>query len=702
MSNQSGKITGLAQSPGYEYLGVCGGYERFAVFKSPATENQFLPIQGQAATSFFLDRMPINYSPDGNWFAIALWQYPFVALYEKVNGAWEQKPSNVFSAVPTDSCSAVAFSPSSTTLIVTQQTSPYINIYTYSAGAWTRASNPTSLPTSATRSVAFNPAGTSVAFSSESTPFVHIYNISGSTYTKLSNPASLPASGAGTSVAWNSAGTHLALTTVASPRIHAWTRSGDTFTKVSNPGTLPTGSAYHCKYNHDGSSIAVAHNTSPFVSIYNISGSTYTKIGNPGTLPAGVGYGVAWNNDGTSLAHMGGLGTASRYLTIYNRSGDTFTKLSDPASSPNGQAAGVAWSTSTNNLLVAFCTSPGIIEYSRSSDTFTDQNIFNRTTATNITPAGDKSNNQYNCGAISPDGTLFANGTQNNNPNWAIQLKVSESIFSPFTLTAGVPTSGAVSCIAFNTSSEYVAIASENSPFLNVYSLNKGALTMAALTGSAMAESANGVSWTTFGGSDRILVAGTSNIASYTRTGTTTISNDSITYSGSSPSGVSNGVSATSDGTVIAVAHSTSPYISVYTRSSNTLTKIANPSTLPGSAGQVIAWNPTNTRVAIGLSTNFKVYNWNGSTLTALSDPGTLPGAGIRGIAWNYDGSVLFVQSVATTSTGAPFIFMYSVNGDTLTLMNSWNSRQFPYSYQGTAGPKGYGGLAYYYNKDGV
>jgi hypothetical protein len=705
MSNQSGKITGLGQSPGYEYLGVTSGYERFAVFKSPTDENQYLPLQGQAATSFFLDRMPINYSPDGNWFAIALWQYPFVALYEKVSGVWEQKPSNVFSAVPTDSCSAVAFSPSSTTLIVCQQSSPYINIYTYSAGAWTRASNPTSLPTSSARSVAFNRAGTSVAMSSESSPFVHIYNISGSTYTKLSNPASLPGGGPGTSVDWNADGTHLALTcnnATAANRFHIWSRSGDTFTKLTAPATMPAGGAYHCKYNQAGTSIAVAHNTTPFVTIYNISGSTYTKISDPATLPAGIGYGVAWNNAGTSLAHMGGLGTASRYLTIYNRSGDTFTKLSDPASSPNGQAAGTSWSTSTGNLLVAFCTSPGIIEYSRSSDTFTDNNIFNRTTATNITPAGDRGNSQYNCGVISPDGLIFANGMQNNNPNWAIQLKVSESNFSPFTLAAGVPTSGAVSSIAINTTSDYVSVASENSPYLSVFSLNRGALTMTALTGVSLGSAGNGTCWSTFGGTDRVYVALQSSpyLASFTRT-TSAVTNESLTI-GTAIAGIANGVATTSDGSVVAVAHATSPFLSVYTRSGTTLTKVANPATLPANVGQVVAWNPANTRVAVGTSSNFKVYNWNGSTLTALSDPATLPGASIRGIAWNRDGSVLFVQSTLTTSAGAPFVFIYSVNGDTLTLMNSWASRQFPYSYQGTAGPKGYGGLSYYYNKDGV
>jgi sugar lactone lactonase YvrE len=399
---------------------------------------------------------------------------------------------------------------------------------------------------------------------------------------------------------------------------------------------------------------------------------------------------------------MGGLGTASRYLTIYNRSGDTFTKLSDPASSPNGQAAGAAWSTSTGNLLVAFCTAPGIIEYSRSGDTFTDNNIFNRTTATNITPAGDKGNNQYNCGNISPDGLVYANGMQNNNPNWAIQLKVSESIFNPFTLAAGVPTSGAVCCIAFNTTSDYVSVASENSPYLSVFSLNRGALTMTALTGVSLTSAGNGTCWSTFGGTDRVYVALNSSpyLASFTRT-TTAVTNESLTI-GTAVAGSANGVATTSDGTVVAVAHATSPYVSVYTRSGTTLTKVTNPATLPAATGNVVAWNRANTRLVVGTDSNFKVYNWNGTTLTALSDPATLPGGRIRGVAWNYDGSVLYVQLANSDTSTGPGIYIYSVNGDTLTLLNSFSSRQIPPALTGTIGTKGYGTLAYFYDKDGV
>lgn len=698
----SGRSTGLGRNPGIEYLGVCGNNDRFEVFKSPIGQNQFQPFQPRAATSYFLDRMPINYSPDGNWFAIAMWTWPYVALYQKVSGTWVYQPTTVFTSLPTDSCSAVAFSPSSTTLIVCQQTSPYINIFTYSSGTWTKASNPTSLPTSACRGAAFNRAGTSVAFSSESSPFIHIYNISGTTYTKLSNPASLPSSGAGTSVDWNADGTHLALTTVSSPRIHVWTRSGDTFTKIADPASLPAGNSYHCKYNQAGTSLAVAHSTSPYLTIYNISGSTYTKIANPSNLPVGTGYGVDWNNDGSSLAHMGGLGTASRWLTIYNRSGDTFTKLSDPAVGPNGQAAGIAWSTSTGNLSVAFCTSPGIIEYSRSGDTFTDQNIFGRTTATNILLAPDLANGQYNCCAISPDGVIYANGMQNNNPNWAIARKNSESSFSSFTLAAGVPTSGAVATIAFNTTSDYVSVASENSPYLSVFKLDRSALTMTALTGVSLASAGNGTCWSTFGGTDRVYVTLQSSpyIASFTRT-TTAVTNESLTI-GTAPTGASNGIATTADGTVVAVAHGGSPYISVYTRSGTTLTKVTNPATLPASTGQCVAWNRDNNRLAVGAGINFKVYKWDGSTLTALADPATLPGTSVRGIAWNLDGSVLFVHTKLETNTASPFVWMYRLSGDTLTLMNSSTNRQIPYHIPATNGPKGYQSLAYYADRTGT
>jgi hypothetical protein len=132
------------------------------------------------------------------------------------------------------------------------------------------------------------------------------------------------------------------------------------------------------------------------------------------------------------------------------------------------------------------------------------------------------------------------------------------------------------------------------------------------------------------------------------------------------------------------------------------LTKVANPATLPASTGQVVAWNRANTRLAVGTSSNFKVYNWNGTTLTALADPATLPGGSIRGVAWNYDGTILYVQLAGTDSSTGPGIYIYSVNGDTLTLLNSFASRQVPPALTGTLGAKGFGTLAYYSDKNGV
>ena len=70
------------------------------------------------------------------------------------------------------------------------------------------------------------------------------------------------------------------------------------------------------------------------------------------------------------------------------------------------------------------------------------------------------------------------------------------------------------------------------------------------------------------------------------------------------PTGSGLSVAFNHDGTRCAIAHDTSPYITVYNTTTNPWTKITNPSTLPTGGGYGVAFNPDGTRCAIAYDTS--------------------------------------------------------------------------------------------------
>ena len=65
------------------------------------------------------------------------------------------------------------------------------------------------------------------------------------------------------------------------------------------------------------------------------------------------------------------------------------------------------------------------------------------------------------------------------------------------------------------------------------------------------------------------------------------------------PAGNGYGVAFSPNSTYMAVAHATSPYITIYKRSSDTFTKLPNPAdTLPGT-GRSVAFSPDSTYLAV-------------------------------------------------------------------------------------------------------
>ena len=66
-----------------------------------------------------------------------------------------------------------------------------------------------------------------------------------------------------------------------------------------------------------------------------------------------------------------------------------------------------------------------------------------------------------------------------------------------------------------------------------------------------------------------------------------------------SPTGTGWGCAFDPTGTYLAVAHSSSPSITIYKRSGDTFTKVADPSTLPNYDGYGCAFDPTGMYLAV-------------------------------------------------------------------------------------------------------
>jgi len=117
-----------------------------------------------------------------------------------------------------------------------------------------------------------------------------------------------------------------------------------------------------------------------------------------------------------------------------------------------------------------------------------------------------------------------------------------------------------------------------------------------------------------------------------------------------------------SDETYMAVAHSVSPYITIYKQVGGVFTKLADPATLPGGNGDKLAWSSDDTYLAVS-HTNppyLTIYKRSGDTFTKLADPTGLVAGRSYGLAFSPDDTHLAVSHQAS-----PIIAVYKRTGDT-------------------------------------
>ena len=132
--------------------------------------------------------------------------------------------------------------------------------------------------------------------------------------------------------------------------------------------------------------------------------------------------------------------------------------------------------------------------------------------------------------------------------------------------------------------------------------------------------------------------------------------NSRIANPTSSPTGAGRGVSLTSDGTLMAVAYDSSPYITTYDWVDGAWVKRPNPASLPGGNGYGVALTPDGTLMAVAhdYSPYVTTYDWIDGEWVKRPDPASLPESRGYGVALTPDGTLMAVAHYSS-----PYITTY-------------------------------------------
>jgi 6-phosphogluconolactonase (cycloisomerase 2 family) len=449
--------------------------------------------------------------------------------------------------------------------------------------------------------------------------------------------------------------------------IYKINRATDTFTKLANPVTLPTGTGYDTAFSPDGLYMTVSHATSPSITIYKIDRATdtFTKLANPATLPAGQGYGTAFSQDGNyiSVVH-----NATPYVTIYkiNRATDTFTKLADPdpaslGSQPPNRSYGTAFSPDGLHMSVAHSDSPYITIYKidRATDNFTK--LTNPATLPTRTVFGT---------AFSPDGQYMSVG--HSDPPYITIYKRYGDQFIKLPNPSSLPANTGFGT-TFSPDGLYMSVAHGTSPYITIYKIDKVTDTFTKISDPATLP--NGTGYDTAFSPDGMYMTVAHTASPYITIYKIDKATDTFTKLANPSPSITGGafskadaVAFSPDGLYMSVAHSTSPFITIYKidRSTDTFTKLADPSILPSNSGADVAFSPDGLymSVANGISPNITIYKIDKATdtFTKLTNPATLPTGSSQAVAFSPDGNYMSVGN-----TFGLWIITYKIDRSTDT-----------------------------------
>jgi hypothetical protein len=146
------------------------------------------------------------------------------------------------------------------------------------------------------------------------------------------------------------------------------------------------------------------------------------------------------------------------------------------------------------------------------------------------------------------------------------------------------------------------------------------------------------------------------------------------------PAGASNDIAMSPNGEFVAIAHTTTPFVSIYQKQGITWVKLANPGTLPTAQGNAVAWSPNSEYLAVGhnhSTTAITIYQRAGSVFTKLAAVSSqfiagadLPGQNVQDIVWSDNGEYLACAFNNTGSTPRFYIYRRTT-GNTFTRLTN-------------------------------
>ena len=223
-------------------------------------------------------------------------------------------------------------STTTTDILLTSSTTPYINAWTWDNGIGSKYSNPATLPALFLYNYRWNPAKNAV-LGADYNNGLSGYPWSSGFGTKYSNPSTAPG-GTVNSFAMTADGSTVFVGSSSTPWISAYPFSNVTGfgTKYASPSTLPTGSFYGPR------SIDVKNNdtvffsiilTSPVVYAYAWSAGWGSKYANPAVLPSSA-QDTSYSSSASAVAYAGTSGSFNTF--VYAWSDGFGTRYADPAS----------------------------------------------------------------------------------------------------------------------------------------------------------------------------------------------------------------------------------------------------------------------------------------------------------------------------------------------------------------------------------
>ena len=147
------------------------------------------------------------------------------------------------------------------------------------------------------------------------------------------------------------------------------------------------------------------------------------------------------------------------------------------------------------------------------------------------------------------------------------------------------------------------------------------------------------------------------------------------------PSGTFNqadGVAFSPDGIYLAVATPNSPFLALYKRDGDTFNRLPNPAVLPPGQATSAAFSNDGTYLVVthfpepaGSAAIFFIYKRAGDVFTKLSDPAVLPtGSGASFSVFSSDNTYLAVSFSPPFPATVPGLFIYKRSGDTFTKLS--------------------------------